>query len=76
MEPAPRVLPISSNEFTRQRGPAWDSVKDECDMINGPETGTNMKFFQPTLECGLAIKSICNEYTQQVDLSSIILNSF
>jgi hypothetical protein len=76
MEPVPRVIPISSDEFTRQRGPAWDSVKDECDMINEPETGTNMKFFQPTQECRLAINTICNEYTQQVDLSSITLNSF
>lgn len=39
-----KLTPISSDEFTRRRNDAWDSVKDECDRLKEPESGTNMKW--------------------------------
>ncbi|KAL3435037.1 hypothetical protein BDV09DRAFT_81726 [Aspergillus tetrazonus] len=59
------VIPIKSDNVIRQREAAWNSVKDDCDKIHEPESGTNMKFFLPTADCGLAINCVRDEYPQQ-----------
>ncbi|RDH26840.1 hypothetical protein BDQ94DRAFT_127265 [Aspergillus welwitschiae] len=55
-----------SDGVIRQREAAWNSVKDGCDKINEPGSGTNMKFFLPTVDCGFTINSVCDEYPRKV----------
>ena len=60
------AIPIKSDKVTSLREAAWVSVQDDCNKICEPESGTNMKFFQPTVDCGFIINCIRDEYPQQV----------
>ncbi|KAL3479799.1 hypothetical protein BJX99DRAFT_255232 [Aspergillus californicus] len=68
------VIPIQSDKVTRESEEAWNSVKDNCDKIHEPESGTNMKFFLPTVDCGFTIECVRDEYPQQVASSPTLYN--